>query len=63
MIFIQGFERLEAREQRFILLGMFVVALTTGYFMGWEPFQQAYKELSGRVRAQQETLAWMQQAS
>lgn len=60
---MQWFERLDVREQRVIFLGVLVIVFSVGYFMVWEPFQQAYTELSGQVQAQQETLVWMQQAA
>lgn len=57
------FEKRTPRE-RFVLVGGTIALIAIlGYFLGWYPFQQNYRQLQQMVAAEQATYLWMQQAS
>lgn len=59
----QYWQNLQERERRLVIAGAVVLALLLLYAAVWSPFQDHVRSTRERVAAQQETLAWMQQAA
>jgi len=57
------FMGLEMRERKLVAGGAAVLVLLMFYLMVWDPAAVAYDDMKKNVAAQQETLAWMKQAS
>lgn len=57
------FEALQPRERWLVLLGAGALLLLVLYLLLWEPLFERHGQLKATVAEQQETLAWMQQAS
>lgn len=63
MKILDGWQHLEPRDQRVLIIGTLVTLGLLGYFLLWQPFNTARHELRNRVTAQQATLLWMQNAA
>jgi general secretion pathway protein M len=59
----QWFNQLTTSEYRTIILGVIIVISALSYFLLWEPFVVAHKQLKNIVVVQKNNLIWMQTAA
>lgn len=57
----EKWQQLSLREKRLVIITAIVVVITLVYFMIWQPLQDGIQTSQIRIKAQQQTLAQMQE--